>query len=106
MADKEMYGPAILMVSQGISLFQNLLPKLGEIRRADPAMDVELAADVRLGEVAAITLLVGMATVASTFTNSLLPVAIAVIVSAILVILYESALNGNAFSPRSISYEH
>lgn len=93
--DASLLGPSTLAVTQGLSAFQSFVPKLSEIRRADPVANPDLAADVRLGELAAVTLTVGVGAIASSFTGSNAPIVTAVIVSATMVFIYESTLRGD-----------
>ena len=89
-----MFGPASLTVSQSVSAFNGFLPKLTEIRRADPG-DVAFAADVRLGEVASVAVTLGLGVIASSLTGSPVPTVTAGLMCLILVVIYESALRGD-----------
>lgn len=93
--DPSLLGPSTLAVSQGLTAFQSFVPKLSEIRRADLATNPDLAADVRLGEVAAVTLTMGVGAIASSFTKSNAPVLTAAFVCIIMVCIYESTLRGD-----------
>jgi hypothetical protein len=95
MADPNMLGPSTLAITQGIGAFSAFLPKLSEVRRADPVANPDIAADVRMGEVAAVALTVGVGVMVSSFTGSNAPVYTAVFVSLSLVMIYESALRGD-----------
>jgi hypothetical protein len=95
MVPGELIGPATLAMSQGISAFMTFLPSLAEVRKADPVHDVSMAADVHMGEVAAITLTVGVGAVASSLTGSPVPVMVAVVVSILMLCLYESTLRAD-----------
>jgi hypothetical protein len=90
----EMYGPAMLGVTQGITTFTTLLPPLADIRKADPT-DTSFAGDVRMGEVAAVTLTLGIGMISSSLTGSPVPAGTAVLMCFILLCVYESALRGN-----------
>lgn len=89
-----MYGPAMLGVTQGITTFTTLLPPLADIRKADPT-DTSFAADVRMGEVAAVTLTLGIGGISSSLTGSPVPAATAVVMCFVLLCVYESALRGD-----------
>jgi hypothetical protein len=69
----DMFGPAMLSVTSGMQAFQGLLPKISDIRKADPQNNPDIAADVRMGEVAAGTLTMGIGLIASSLTQSPLP---------------------------------
>lgn len=90
----EMYGPAMLGVTQGITAFTTLIPSLSDIRKADPT-DLSFAADVRMGEVAAVTLTVGIGMISSSLTGSPIPAGTAVLMCFILLCVYEGALRGD-----------
>lgn len=91
----EPFGPAILSVTQGISAFTTFLPKFSEVRRAHPETDPEVAADVRMGEVAAVTTSVGIGLICSSLTRSPLPVYTALLTALVLVTLYECTLRAH-----------
>lgn len=90
----EMFGPAMLGVTQGITAFTTLIPPLADIRKADPS-DASFAADVRMGEVGAVTLTLGIGVISSSLTGSPIPAGTAVLMCAILLCVYESALKGD-----------
>lgn len=92
MTDAGLFGPATLAVTQGINAFATFLPKLTDIRRNNPTDDPAFAADVRMGEVAAVTTSVGIGLICSSLTRSPLPVYTSLITSIILVTLYEYTL--------------
>ncbi len=95
MPDPNMLGPSTLAITQGIGAFTTFLPKLSEVRRADPVANPDIAADVRMGEVAAVALTVGVGVMVSSFTGSNMPAYTAVFVSLSLVCIYESALRAD-----------
>lgn len=95
MLDPGMVGLGMQIVSSGVSQFQNMLPKISEVRKADPVRNPDVAADVRMGEVAAVTLTVGFGLVASAFTKDPTPAILAAFISLALVILYESTLRAD-----------
>lgn len=88
-------GTALLSVTQGISAFGAFLPKISEVRRADPVNNPDVAADIRMGEVAAATLTLGIGVIASSLTGSAVPVYTALLMATILVCLYESTLRAH-----------
>lgn len=93
--DPSLLGPSTLAVSNGITAFNSFLPKLSEVRKADPQANPDIAADVRLGEVAAVAVTMGVSMIASSFTGSSAPVLTGAFVSLILVCVYESALRAD-----------
>lgn len=95
MVPPELIGPATLAVAQGVNAFTTFLPRLADIRKADPDTDASMAADVRMGEVAAITLTVGVGAVISSLTGSPVPVMVAVVISVMMFCLYESTLRAD-----------
>lgn len=95
MPSPEMFGPATLGITQGVTAFNVFLPKFTDIRKADPANNPEFAADVRMGEVAAATVTIGIGMIASSITGSSVPTVTAVVVVLMLVVLYESTLKAN-----------
>ena len=88
----DLYGPATLALTLGFTAFQNYLPKLSEVRRATPDTAPDVAADVRVGEIAASVVTIGAGLIASSLTGSPLPTFIAGIVCIALIALYESTL--------------
>lgn len=97
----DIFGPATLAVTQGVSSFNTFLPKFSDVRKNHPATNPDFAADVRMGEVAAVTLTIGVGVIASSLTGSPVPVATAAITCLILVMLYESTLRADApFEPK------
>lgn len=88
-------GPAMIAVTSGLQAFQSLLPKISDIRKADPANNPDVAADVRMGEVAAATMTLGVGLIASSVTQSSMPTVTALVMIVILVAIYESTLRTN-----------
>ena len=103
MTNADMVGPASLAISQGVTAFLSFLPKLSEIRKADPATDPGMVGDVRMGEVAATAVCVGVGTIVSSLTGSPLPAFVAVLVALVLICIYESALaSDRAWEPKPV----
>jgi hypothetical protein len=97
----EMFGPATFAIGQSVASFQSFLPKFSDVRAKNPADHPDFAADVRMGEVAAFTVSMGIGLIASSLTGSPIPAAITLLVCIILVTLYESTLSANRpFEPR------
>lgn len=95
MANAEIVGPASLVISQGFSAFATFLPKLSDIRKMDAKINPDIVGDVRLGEVAAFALCVGTGVIASSLTGSPVPAVVGVLMGAVLVCIYETALWGD-----------
>jgi hypothetical protein len=90
----EVFGPAMLGVTQGITAFTTLIPPLADIRKADPT-DTSFAADVRMGEVAAVAMTMGVGVISSSLTGSAVPAGTAVLMCLVLLCVYETALRGD-----------
>lgn len=90
MADAASVGIATLSITQGFAQFNVFLPKISEVRKAERGDDV--AADVRVGELAAIAGTVGVGLIASTLSGSKLPVVVSVVVCLLMVTIYETVL--------------
>ncbi len=88
-------GPASMALSTSIGSFQFFLPRLSEVRKADPNVDGDMVGDVRLGEVAAIAVCTAVGAIGSSLSGSIVPMVVAGIVSFVLVCVYETALRGN-----------
>lgn len=88
-------GPATLAITQSVSSFQFFLPKLSDVRRTDAAHNPDMVGDVRMGEVAAATLCLGIGAMVSSLSGSPYPAMVSVLMVVILVCLYETALRGN-----------
>lgn len=91
----DIYGPAMLGVTSGMQAFMTMLPRLSDIRKGDPATDPGLAADVRMGEVAGVSLTLGLGVISSSLTRSPIPALTALVMSIVLVSIYESALRAD-----------
>lgn len=91
----EMMGAASLVIAQGVGSFSTFLPKFSDVRRGNPADQPDFAADVRMGEIAAVTVTMGVGAIASSLTGSAVPALSALAVCIILVVLYESTLTAN-----------
>lgn len=100
----DVLGPATLAAGQSISAFTAFLPRLTEVRKADPG-DPGMVGDVRLGEVAASGIAMGIGIITASLTRSAIPMYAAAFMALILIFVYESALRGNnIFSPKDTSH--
>lgn len=84
-------GPATLSLTAAIGLFQGFLPNYAEIILMDPN-DPRTVSDVRMGEVAAGVLTLGVGGILSALTGSSVPTYVAMTATAMMVIMYEVAL--------------
>lgn len=97
-----MLGPATLAAGQTITAFSTFLPRLSDVRKAEPN-DRSMVGDVRMGEFAAIGIALGMGSITASLTKSAVPMYAAGFMIAILLFTYESALRGNdPFSPKVV----
>lgn len=94
-------GATSLVITQGVIAANSFLPSLSEIRRCNPAQDTELAADVRMGETASAVLIMGVSLLASNLSHDVLPLYSGILLSILLVLLYESTLSGHKFSHKA-----
>jgi hypothetical protein len=92
--DPAIIGITMTAVSQSANAFAQYLPKLTDIRKTDPG-DPSMIGDVRIGEVAAVTLTLGVGVIASGLTGSPVPAMVAALTCVVLLALYETALRGD-----------
>lgn len=104
MVSGEIIGPATLSISQGIAAFFTFLPRLSEVRKATPEENPELAADVRIGEVAATAVCVGVGVITSSLTGSPVPAFVAVVVALVLIGVYETTLNTDPVERKTVRF--
>ena len=90
--DGGMIGPTTLALTSAISSFTQFLPNMAEIRKNDPVHNPEFAADVRMGELAAVTITMGVGVIVSSLTGHPAPTYVALVSCLGLIMLYESAL--------------
>lgn len=90
-ADPAVIGPATLSMTQSLSLFNQFLPSFTQISSADPN-DTAIVRDVRMGELAAVMMTLGIGGMTSALTGSSVPAVIAGLTCLGLVVLYETAL--------------
>lgn len=85
---------ATVSITTSITAFYQFLPSISEVRKNSPN-DPEFAADVRMGEIAASIIALGVGAVFSSLAGSAIPVFGSLIIAAGLVFLYENILRGN-----------
>lgn len=93
--DSNAIGPATLAMTQTVGLFQFFLPKLSDVRKADAATDVGMVGDVRMGEVGASTLCLGIGAMVSSLSGSSVPLVVSILTALILICLYETTLKAD-----------
>jgi hypothetical protein len=82
----------LLSVSQSVVVFTALLPPLAEVRKGSKA-DPNIRDDVRVGELAATTLVIGIGIIASGVAGTPAPVMASIVCALALVALYETVLS-------------
>jgi hypothetical protein len=88
-------GIATLALTQSYAQFQAYMPKLQDIRKTDPIENPEFAADVRIGEIAALIGSLGVGVIASSLTGDPLPAYVSLATSLMLIALYEYVLRAH-----------
>lgn len=91
-------GAATLSMTQSLALFGSFLPKFSDIGRANPDVDTDIVKDVRLGELAAVLMTLGIGGMTSALTGSAVPSVVALLTCGGLVMLYEYALRSKGVS--------
>ena len=91
--DGNVIGAATLSMTQSLTLFHQFLPTFADISKADPQVDKAVVRDVRLGELAAVLMTLGIGGMTSALTGSSVPAVVALITAGGLVMLYEAALS-------------
>lgn len=93
MADSNAYAAATVSLGQTVVAYTYFLPRLSEVRRADPD-DPYMAGDVRLGQIASAALSGGIGALLSWMTQSPVPIYVAAVVAVIIAAVYHYAMNG------------
>lgn len=88
-------GAATLAASQSFTAFYTLMPKLTDVRKIDANINPDIVGDVRLAEVAAFTLSLGVGAMVSSLTGSPVPAVVSLLVGLTMICIYETALRGN-----------
>lgn len=88
-------GAATIAASQSFTAFYTLMPKLSDVRKADASINPDIVGDVRLGEVAAFTLSMGVGAIVSSLTGSPVPAVVSLIVALTMICIYETAMRGD-----------
>lgn len=85
---------ASIALGQTVGAYAYFLPPLREVRRAG-STDPQMRGDVRMGQIAAGALSLGVAAILANLTKSTVPVIGTLIVALIIAFLYETALRGD-----------
>ncbi len=91
MPNPEALGSASLAVGQTVGSFSVFLPRFSEVRQASPG-DEGTRKDVRLGQVAAFTVSVGIGLILSQISGQPEPAMVSLVMALVIVALYEKAL--------------
>lgn len=94
MAEPGVQAAAAISVGQAVTVYSLFLPPLTEVRRAT-SNDPMVRADVRTGQLGAAIVVVSIGMILSSMTNSQLPFAISVLMSAVIAAVYEFAMRNN-----------
>lgn len=94
MPNANAYGPASVVLGTAVSSFIQILPPLADVRKASKD-DPNVAGDVRLGEVAAATIAIGVGAISSSLLGDPTPVFVAAIMALALICIWETALRGD-----------
>lgn len=99
MPNPDMLGPATLTLGQGLGMFQSFMPKFTDIAHHSYGSDPAFESDVRMAEMAASLVTLGVGILVSQMTGSAVPATVSVVVVVSLLTLYEKALRAG----RSVS---
>ncbi len=96
MADGSGITASTIALGQTGFLYSWFLPKLSEVRRADPA-DPTMRGDVLLGQIAAGSVSMTVGLLLSFLTDSKLPVITTLFVAIVIAVVYQYAMGGKVF---------
>lgn len=97
--NSEVASTALLSITASVSIFNSLCPPLHEVRRATES-NIAVTNDVRVAEIAAVSLTVAIGITGSSLTKSPIPAMLAVISAAGLVVMYESVLRSQPYETK------
>src|SRR5262245_21208192 len=89
-ADAAVVTAAALSLTQSVGAYSFFLPRLADVRQAS-SNDPTMRGDVRMGQVAAAALSIGIGVIMSMLVESPLPAVVAVAVSFIIAMIYSTA---------------
>lgn len=84
-------GIATFAIAQGMTSFMAFLPRLTDVRKASFA-DPSFTADLRIGELGAGVITMGIGGIIAALTGNKLPLIVSLFVVVTIVVLYESVL--------------
>jgi hypothetical protein len=87
----ESMGVAAISLAQSFGFFQSYMPAIADVRKGMP-QDTELVGDVRIGEVAALAGSMAVGLIIAWITKDPTPVYVSVLVSAVMIGVYEMTL--------------
>jgi small-conductance mechanosensitive channel len=90
MADAAAVGVSTIAIGQSVVAYQFLMPKLSEVRRADPA-DELMQGDVFWGQIGAAALAVAVGLMLTSLTGSRIPLYTSMFIAALLAVVYHFA---------------
>ena len=99
MATESGITAATLSLGQTVVAYTHFMPPIAEVRKSSG--DPDMYGDVRMGQVAAGVLSLGIGFILSSMTASNLPVVVSLLVAGVFAALYEIALRGQRpFNPK------
>lgn len=103
MAGNNDLGAATIALGQTVGAFQFFLPRLSDVRKSTMD-DVDMVGDVRMGELAAGALCIGIGAMVSSLSGSPYPAIVSVATAGVLCLLYENALRRDRpMNPKQLS---
>lgn len=103
MVDPSVIGPSLQAATTAFSAFNTFLPDLTKIREANAELEPQLVANVRMGEVAAAGVVMGIGAISSALTGDPTRALVAAIAVIALVFLYEMTLRANRPFERTLT---
>lgn len=92
-ADPAGITAATISIGQTTFAYSYFLPRLSEVRRADPG-DSLMRGDVMLGQLAAGAVSMAVGVLLSAMTQSQLPIIVTVFVAVVIAVIYQYAMTG------------
>jgi hypothetical protein len=91
MPSPESMGVAALSLGQSFAFFNQYMPPIADVRKADPG-NAEFVGDVRIGEVAALTGSLAIGAIVTWITGDPTPIYVSVLVCSVMIGVYEMTL--------------
>jgi len=92
MADAGAVGAASIAIGQSVASYQFFLPRLAEVREAEPD-DPNMRSNVYLGQVAAASVSISVGVMLSMLTDSKIPLVTSVFIALVIAGMYHYAMN-------------